>query len=101
LAGFAAGGVGWLGDGWPVASFPAFGRRVRRLFLVLLSLLLLLLLLWRLVFDMCNFLGRGLIEEFVQGVKSAAGGRHWSNFGLERVAEACPGNIVEDFFVLL
>jgi hypothetical protein len=64
-------------------------------------LLLLLLLLWLLVSDMCNFRGRGLIEEFVQGVKSAAGGRHRSNFVLERVAEACPGNVVEDFFMLL
>jgi uncharacterized membrane protein len=99
LAGFAPGGVGWLRDGWPVALFAAFGRRVRRLFLLLL-LVLLLLLLWLLVFDMCNFRGRGLIEEFVQGVKSAAGGRHLSNIVLERVAEACPGNIVEDFFVL-
>jgi hypothetical protein len=90
LAGFAtAGGVGWLGDGWPVASFAAFGRRVRWLFLLLLLLLLLLVLRWLLVFDMCNFRGRGLVEEFFQGVKSAAGGRHPSNFVLERVAEAC------------
>ena len=41
------------------------------------------------------------MEELVQGVKSAAGGRHRSNFVLEKVAEACPGNIVEDFFMLL
>jgi hypothetical protein len=68
---------------------------------LLLLLLLLLLRLWLLVFDIWNFRGRGLIEEFVQGVKSGAGGRHRSNFVLERVAEACPGNIVEDFFVLL
>jgi hypothetical protein len=97
LPGFAAaGGVGWLTAGWPVASFAAFGRRVRRLFLLLLLLLLLLL-----VFEMCNFQGRGLVEEFVQGVKSVGGGRHWSNFVLKRDAAACPGNIVEDFFVLL
>jgi hypothetical protein len=64
-------------------------------------LLLLLLLLWLLVFNMCNFRGRSLIEERVQGVNHAAGGRHRSNFVLERVAEACPGNIVEDFFMLL
>jgi hypothetical protein len=68
---------------------------------VLLLLLLLLLLLWLLVFDKCNFRGRGLVEEFVQGVKSAAGGRHRSNLVLERVAEAGPGNIAEDFVVLL
>jgi hypothetical protein len=101
LAGFAtaAGGVGWLGDGWPVASFAAFGTRVRKLFLLLF--LLLLLLLWLLHFDMCNFRGRGLIEEFVQGVKSAAGRCPRSNFVLERVAEACPGIIIENFFMLL
>jgi hypothetical protein len=66
-----------------------------------LFLLLLLLLLLLLVLDMCNFRGHGLIEALVQGVKAAAGGRHLSNFVLERVAEACPGNIVEDFFMLL
>ena len=95
LAWFAAAGVGWRGEGWPVALSAAFGGRVRRL------LLLLLLLLWLLVFDMCNFQGRGLIERFVQGVKSAAGGRHRSNFVLETVAEVCPGNILEHFFILL
>jgi hypothetical protein len=102
LAGFAAaGGVGWRGDGWPVASFAAFGRRICRLFLLLVSLLLLLLLLWLLVFDMCNFRGHGHVEGFVPGVKSAAGGHHQSNFILERVVDACPGNIIEDFFMLL
>ena len=68
---------------------------------MLLLLLLLLLLLWVLVFNMCNFRDRGLIEEFVQGVNCDAGGHHRSNCVLERVAEACPGNIVEDFFMLL
>jgi hypothetical protein len=100
LAGFATRGVGWLSDGWPVASCAAFGRPVRRPFLLLLFLLLLLLL-WILVYDMCNFRGHGLIEEFIKGVKSAAGGRHRSNFVLERVEEACLGNVVEDFFMLL
>jgi len=102
LAGFAAAGdVCWLGDGWAIASFAGFVRRVRRLFFLLLFLLLLLLLLWLLVFDMCNFQGGGLIEKFVQGVESAAGWRQWSSFVLERVGEACQGNIVENFFVLL
>jgi len=64
-------------------------------------LLLQLLLLWLHVFNMYNFRGRGLIDEVVQGVNPAAGGCHWSNFVLDRVAEACPGNIVEDFFMLL
>jgi len=65
LAGLAAaGGVGWLGDGWPLASVAAFRRWICRLFL-LMVLLLLLLLLKHLVFDMCHFRGRGLIEEFV------------------------------------
>jgi len=50
---------------------------------------------------MCNFWDCGDIEEIVQGVKSAAGGHHRANFVLERVAEACPGNIVEDFFMRL
>jgi hypothetical protein len=45
--------------------------------------------------------GRSLIEEFIHGVKSAACGRHRPNFVLERVAEACPGNIIGDFFMLL
>jgi uncharacterized membrane protein len=101
LAEFATGHVGWLQDGLPIALFAAFGRRVRRLFLLLLLLLLVFRLLWVPVFDMCNFRGHGLVEEFVQSVKAAAGRRHLSNFVLERVAVACPGNIVEDFFVLL
>jgi len=50
---------------------------------------------------MCDFRGRGRIEALVQGVKSATGVRHRSNFVRERVAEACPRNIVEDFFMLL
>ena len=56
---------------------------------------------WHLVFDMCNIRDCGLIEVFVQGVESAAGGRHRSDLVLERVVEAWPGNIVEDFFMLL
>ena len=68
---------------------------------MLLLLLLLLLLLWLLVFNMCNLQGRGHMEEVVQGVKSAAGRPHRSNFVLETEAKACPGNIVENFFVLL
>jgi hypothetical protein len=66
-----------------------------------LLLLLLVLLLWVLVFDMCNFRGHSLIVKFIQGIKSASGRCHRSNFISERVAEACPGNIVEDFIVLL
>jgi hypothetical protein len=101
LAGIAAaGGVGWLGYAWLVASFVAFGRPVRRLFLLLL-LWLFLLLMWLLGFDMCNFRGHSLIEEFVQGVKPAAGGCHQSNFVQDSVAEAYPGNIVKDFIMLL
>jgi hypothetical protein len=64
-------------------------------------LLLLLLLLWRLVFDMCSISARGLVEEFVEGVKAAGAGSPWSNIFLERFAGACLDNIVEDFFVLL
>ena len=69
--------------------------------LLLLMLLLLFLLLWLLDLNMCNFRGRGLIEEFVQGVKSAAARHHQSDFVPKRVAEACPGNAMEDFFMLL
>jgi len=50
---------------------------------------------------MCNFRGRGLIEEFVHAVKSGAGGLHRSTFVLESVVKAYPGNIIEDFFMLL
>jgi hypothetical protein len=64
-------------------------------------LLLLLQPLWLLASDMCNFRGHSFIEEFLQGVKSAAGGRDRSNFVLERLVAACAGNIVEDFFMLL
>jgi hypothetical protein len=62
---------------------------------------LLLLLLWLLVFDISDLRGRSLVEEFIQDVKSDSGGRHRTNFGLERVVHARSGNIVEDFFVLL
>jgi len=87
LAGFAAGsGVGWLRDGWPVALFAAFGRRVRWLFLLLLRLLMLLMGL--LVSTCVTSEGRGLIEDFVQGVIPDTGGRHRANFVLQRVAEA-------------
>jgi hypothetical protein len=40
------------------------------------------------------------MEEFVQGVKSAAGRLQRPNYVLERVAEDCTGNIVVEFFVL-
>jgi len=101
VGGFAAdGGVDWLRDVWPVGLFATFGRCVRMLFLLLLVLLLLLLL-WLLVFDLCNFRGHGIINEFVQGVKPGAGGCHRSNFFLERVVEACLGNIIEGFFMHL
>jgi uncharacterized membrane protein len=100
LAGFtAATVVGWLRDGWPIASFATFGRRVHRLFLLLL-LLLLLLLGWLLDFDMCKIRRCGLINELVQSLKSDASWCHRSNFVLQRVAETCPGNIVENFFML-
>jgi len=98
--GFAtAGGVSWLRDRWPVASFASFARPVCRLVLLLL-LLLVLLLLCLLVFDVCNLRGRGCVKQCVQALKSATGGRAWYKFVLERVQEACPGNIVEDFFML-
>jgi hypothetical protein len=67
----------------------------------MLLLLLRLMLLWLLVFDMYNFQSHGLIKEFVQGVKCATGLCQRFNIVLERVAEAYPGNILEDFFVLL
>jgi len=35
-----------------------------------------------------------------KSVKSAAGGCHRSNHVLESVAQACPGNVVEDFFMV-
>jgi hypothetical protein len=102
LAGLAvAGGVGWLRVGWPIALFAAFGRQVHRLFLPLMLLLQLLLLLSLTLFDMCNLRGRRIMEGFVQGVKFATSRRLLSHFVLERVAEACPGNIVEAFLVLL
>jgi len=41
------------------------------------------------------------MEELIQGVKSAADGSDWSNSVRARVAEACPTNIVVDFFILL
>jgi len=50
---------------------------------------------------MCNIRHHGHIEKFIQATKSAAGGHHRYNFVLERVGEACPGNIVVDFFMLL
>jgi len=40
LADFAAGGIGWFSDGWPIASFAAVGRGRHKLFLPLLLLLL-------------------------------------------------------------
>jgi len=81
-----------------IALLAAFGRLVCWVFLLLLLLLLLLPLLWLVVLDICNIRGHGLIKEFVQGVKSAASGHHRSNCVLERVAEACPGNIVDLYF---
>jgi hypothetical protein len=91
-----SGGIGYLRDGWPVASFTIFGRLVRKFFLLLLlQLLWLVLLVWR------NFQRHSLIEEFVKGVISVAGGHHRSNIVLARVGAACPGNNVEDFFMLL
>jgi hypothetical protein len=50
---------------------------------------------------MCNFHSHGLIEELIQGVKSAAGGHDRSNCVRERVAVTCSGIIVKDFFMLL
>ena len=93
--------VDWRRDRWWVGSIPAFRRRVRRLFLLLLLLWLRLLLLSLPVFGMCNFRDCNLITELVEGVNSGAGGHHWSNFVLERVVEAFPSIIIENFFILL
>jgi hypothetical protein len=101
LAGFlTAGGVGCLRDGSPVALFAAFGRLVPRLFLLPL-LLVLLLLRWLLVFNIRQFQGCSLLDEFLQGVNCAAGVHYQSNCCLDVLVKACPSNIVEDFFMLL
>jgi H+/Cl- antiporter ClcA len=71
------------------------------LLLLLLLLLLLVLLLWLLVFDVRKFQGHSVIQESVHGIQSAEGGCHWYNIVLESIAEACHGNIVEDFFMRL
>jgi hypothetical protein len=84
----------------PVTLFAALATQVFSLFLLLL-LLLLLPLLWVLGFNMCNIRDRGFIEELVHGVKYATGWHHQSNLVFVRFAEASPGNIVEDFIVLL
>jgi hypothetical protein len=95
----------WLTQKWIADSLvcPLWKTSPWAFLLLLLVLLLQLLLLqlWLQVFNMCNLRGCGHIEGFAQGVKSATGERHWSNFVLERGAEACPGNVIEDFFMLL